>query len=87
MVGKMPQTTITHLSATGSDHYPLLMEMVSTASDYIKYFRFLNCGVENPHFMETIKTCREKEMEGTGMWRFHQNMKRLSNTLSVWSNK
>lgn len=35
---KMAQTNITHLSATRSDHCPLLMEMVSTTTDHIKYF-------------------------------------------------
>ena len=34
---KMPQTTITHQSSIGSDHCPLLMEMVSTSTDHIKY--------------------------------------------------
>ena len=82
---KMPQTTITHLSSTGSDHYPLLMEMTPSTTDHIKYFRFLNCWVDNPQFLETVKTCWEKEVEGNGMWRFHQKMKRLSNTLSGWS--
>ena len=38
---KMPQTTITHLSTTGSDHCPLLLEMVSTKADHITYFIFL----------------------------------------------
>ena len=74
---KMPQTTITHLSSTGSDHCPLLMEMVSTSIDHIKYFRFLNCWVDNPKFMQTVKTYWEKEVAGIGMWRFHQKMKRL----------
>ena len=79
MVGKMPQTTITHLSATGSDHYPLLMEMVSTASDYIKYFRFLNCWVDNPHFMETVKTWWEKSDRSvcgdfTKIWKGYQTL-------------
>ena len=79
---KMPQTTITHLSSTGYDHCPLFMEMVSTSTDHIKYFRFLNCWVDNPQFMETVKTYWEKEVAGTGMWRFHQKIKRLSNSLS-----
>ena len=61
---KMPQTTITHLLSTGSDHCPLLMEMISTTTDHIKYFRFLNYWVDNPQFMETVKICWEKEVEG-----------------------
>ena len=64
---KMPQTTITHLSSTSSDNCPLFMETFSTTTDHIKYFRFLNCSVDNTHFMETVKTCLEKELEGIGM--------------------
>ena len=79
----MPQTTITHLSATLSDNCPLIMEMVSTTSDHIKYLRFLNCWVDNPNFMETVKTFWEKEVAATYMWRFHQKIKILSNTLTI----
>ncbi|XP_027768863.1 uncharacterized protein LOC114074907 [Solanum pennellii] len=61
---KMPQTTITHLSSTGSDHCPLLMEMVSTTTDHTKYFIILNYCVDNPHFKETVKTYWEKEVAG-----------------------
>ncbi|XP_015058305.1 uncharacterized protein LOC107004576 [Solanum pennellii] len=84
---KMPQTTITHLSSTGSDHCPLFMKMVSTTIDHTKYFRFLNCWVDNPHLMETVETCWEKEVVGTGMLKFQKKMIRLSNTLSVLSKR
>ena len=60
LLEKIPQTTITYMSATGSDKCPLFMETVSTTTDHIKYFRFLNCWVDNPHFMETVKTWWEK---------------------------
>ena len=63
MVGKDDSTTITHLSTNGSDHCPLLIEMVSTITDQIKYFRFLNCWVDNPHFTDTIKTWWEKKLQ------------------------
>ncbi|XP_015057525.1 uncharacterized protein LOC107003747 [Solanum pennellii] len=84
---KMPQTTITHLSTTGSDHCPLLLEMVSNESEYIKYFRFLNCWIDNRNFILTVKECWDRPVEGNAMWQFHQKMKRISNTLSVWSRK
>ncbi|XP_069145909.1 uncharacterized protein [Solanum lycopersicum] len=60
---KMPQTTITHLPTTGSEHCPLLLEMVSTAADHIKYFRFLNCWVDNPNFMLTVKNCWDRPVK------------------------
>nr|XP_019067280.1 uncharacterized protein LOC109119268 [Solanum lycopersicum] len=82
---KMPQTTITHLSTTGSDHCPLLLEMVSAEANHINYFKFLNCWVDNPNFMVTVKNCWDRPVEGNAMWKFHQKMKRLSKTLSVWS--
>ncbi|TMX01865.1 hypothetical protein EJD97_023372 [Solanum chilense] len=82
---RMPQTTITHLSSTSSDHCLLLMEMIPKDSNHIKYFKFLNCCVDNPLFMKTMQTCWDREVEGTDMWRSHQKLKRLANTLSVWS--
>ncbi|KAG5606079.1 hypothetical protein H5410_027571 [Solanum commersonii] len=41
----------------GSDHYPLLMEMTARPDNCIKYFRFLNCWVEQPLFEKTVTTC------------------------------
>ncbi|KAH0639244.1 hypothetical protein KY285_035830 [Solanum tuberosum] len=81
----MPQTTITHLPSVGSDHCPLLMEMIVREEDHIKYFKFLNCWTDQPKFIDNVKTCWERPIEGNNMWRFHQKLKRLSNTLSSWS--
>ena len=50
----MPQTTITHLSSTASNHCPLLMEMTSKDSNHIKYFKFLNCWVDTPLLLEIV---------------------------------
>ena len=63
------------------------MGMFSTTIDQIKYFRFLNYWVDNPQFMDTVKTYWEKEVAGTSMQRFPQKVKSLSNTLSVLSKK
>ncbi|KAH0712277.1 hypothetical protein KY289_008236 [Solanum tuberosum] len=82
---KMPQTTITHLPAVGSDHCPLLMEMISREEDHIKYFKFLNCWTDQPNFSDIVKACWDRPIEGNNMWKFHQKLKRLSNTLSSWS--
>ena len=81
----MPQTTTTHLSSNYSDHCHLLMEIFNTEEVYIKYFRFVNCCVGHPQFLEIVKTCWDKEVEGNIMWRFYQKLKKLSNTLSSWS--
>ena len=59
----MPQTTISYLSTTRFDHCPLFMEMVSATTNHNKYFRFLNCWVDNPHFTDTIKTWWEKKLQ------------------------
>lgn len=47
LLERMPQTTITHLSATRSNHYALLMEIASKENEHIRYFRFLNFMVDN----------------------------------------
>ena len=60
----MPQRTITHLSSTVSDHCPLLIEMVSKETNHIKYFKFLNCWVDNPLYMEIVQACWDRDVDG-----------------------
>lgn len=84
---KMPQTVITHLPSVGSDHNPLLLEMIDKQEHTIKYFKFLHLWVENENFMSTIQNCWEKEVTGDPMWCLHQKMKRLVSTLSAWSKR
>ncbi|XP_015167780.1 uncharacterized protein [Solanum tuberosum] len=81
----MPQTTMENLSSVGSDHSPMLMEMINTNESHIKYFKFLHFWVENVTFMKTVQQCWEKRVTGNHMWRLHQKMKRVSSTLSNWS--
>ncbi|KAH0771678.1 hypothetical protein KY290_015659 [Solanum tuberosum] len=83
----MPQTTITHLPAVGSDHNLLLMEIAVREGHQTKYFKFLHCWVENENFMHTVKECWEREVQGNPMWKLHQKMKRLASTLSNWSRR
>ncbi|KAK4706685.1 hypothetical protein R3W88_033751 [Solanum pinnatisectum] len=83
----MPQTTIEHLSSVGSDHNPLLLEMVRKNESHIKYFKFLHCWVDNDSFMETVQKCWDREVTGKPMWQLHQKMKRLTSTLSNWSKR
>ncbi|KAG5606153.1 hypothetical protein H5410_027645 [Solanum commersonii] len=84
---KMPQTTITHLPSVQSDHCPLLMEMSAREDDHIRYFKFLNRWTDQPNFLDIVRACWERTVEGNNMWKFHQKLKRLSNTLSTWSRK
>ena len=51
----MPQTTITHHPSTGSDHYPLLLEIINNEGSHTKYFKFLNCWVDSPNFLGIVK--------------------------------
>ncbi|XP_055814708.1 uncharacterized protein LOC129884436 [Solanum dulcamara] len=81
----MPLTSITHLPSVGSDHCPLLMEMIDQHHNPIKYFKFLNCWPEQPSFMDLVENCWSRSIEGNPMWIFHMKMKRLANTLSNWS--
>ena len=80
----MPQTTITYLYSTGSDNYPLLMEIIIHDTNFTKYFKFLNCWVDNPNFLNIVKACWERDREGNVMWKF-QKLKILPNNLSSWS--
>ncbi|WMV32724.1 hypothetical protein MTR67_026109 [Solanum verrucosum] len=84
---KMPQTTITHLPSVGYDHCPLLLELNANEEEHIKYFKFLNCWADHNKFLDIVKTCWQRNIEGNNMWKFHQKLKRLSNTLSSWSRK
>ncbi|KAG5580250.1 hypothetical protein H5410_050877 [Solanum commersonii] len=56
-------------------------------NDHIRYFKFLNCWTDQPNFLDIVKACWERTVEGNNMWKFHQKLKRLSNTLSTLSRK
>ena len=84
---KMPQSSITHLPAVGSDHSPLLMEMNNNQSAVIKYFKFLNYWTENDHFLSTVNNCWNRHVKGEPMWILHTKLKRLTKTLRDWSKK
>ncbi|KAH0717174.1 hypothetical protein KY285_013205 [Solanum tuberosum] len=83
----MPQTNISHLPSVGSDHTPLLMEMTVNDNQGIKYFKFLQCWVDNDSFMDTVTSYWNKEVHGNPMWRWNQKMKKLTTTISAWSKK
>lgn len=74
----MPQTTISHLSSVGLDHCPLLMEMVGTNENNIKYLKFLNCWVDNEGFMDVVKSCWNREITGNPIWYFHHKNEKIS---------
>ncbi|KAG5599223.1 hypothetical protein H5410_030593 [Solanum commersonii] len=61
----MPHTCITHLPSVGSDHCPLLMEMTARPDNCIKYFKFLNCWVDQPSFEDTVTACWNRPVEGS----------------------
>ena len=74
-----------HISAVGSDHYPLLLEMIKKDTQHIKYFKFLNSWIDNPSFMDTVKNCWDVKVNGNPFWQLHQKLKRLTKTLRAWS--
>ncbi|KAG5567974.1 hypothetical protein H5410_065010 [Solanum commersonii] len=81
----LPQTTIENLSSVGSDHSPLLMEMIQTNQSHTKYFKFLHCWVENGNFMSIVQQCWDQVTTRDPMWKLHMKMKRLTSILSKWS--
>lgn len=78
----MPQTTVTLLPTVSSDHSPLLLEMTTKIDHAIKYFKFLKFWVEQHGFLETVKSCWDRDLSGKPIWVFHQILRRLSSTLS-----
>lgn len=83
----MLHTSITHLPSEGSDHCPLLMEIVEKQIIPKKYFEFHNCWFDQPSFLETVSNCWNRNLNGNLMGIFHQKIKRLSSTLSTWSRR
>ncbi|WMV30092.1 hypothetical protein MTR67_023477, partial [Solanum verrucosum] len=84
---KMSQTVITRLPSVGSDHSPLLVEMIDKQEHTIKYFKFLNLWVDKESFINTVQNCWVREVTGDPMWCLHKKMKRLASTLSCWSKR
>ncbi|XP_055826388.1 uncharacterized protein LOC129894765 [Solanum dulcamara] len=54
-LARMPQTTITHLPSVGSDHNPLLMEMIIREENKKIYFKFLHYWIDNKNFMNMLE--------------------------------
>lgn len=81
----MPESTITHLFTTGSDHCPLLLEIINNEGNHTEFFKFLNCWVDKHNILGSVKTFWEREVKRNSMLRFHHKMKKLSNCLSKWS--
>ena len=61
------------------------MDLIAKDKHYTMYFKYLNCLVDNPIFMNTMKACWERELEGNVMCKFYHKLKRLANTLNKWS--
>lgn len=80
-----PAATITHLASAGSDHNPLLLELHTRQDSGKKYFKFLNCWVDNQSFLPLVLEIWNKEVKRNVMWVFHQKLKALSHALSLWS--
>ncbi|XP_009794046.1 uncharacterized protein LOC107797430 [Nicotiana tabacum] len=80
-----PATTISHLASTRSDENPLIMEMNVRQDTSKKYFKFLNCLVENEGFILLVQEIWNQEVRGNAMWIFYQKLKAVSNALSKWS--
>ncbi|OIT18976.1 hypothetical protein A4A49_42874 [Nicotiana attenuata] len=82
-----PAATITHLGSAGSDHNPLLLELHTRQDNGKKYFKFLNCWVDNQSFLPLVSEIWNREVRGNPMWVFHPKLKALSHALSLWSRK
>lgn len=82
MVGNHATNHYLTLAICGSDHNPLLLELIVKQEDSVRYFKFSHCWIQNNNFMETVNS---RETSGNPMWCLHQKMKRLASTLSTWS--
>nr|XP_009767379.1 PREDICTED: uncharacterized protein LOC104218552 [Nicotiana sylvestris]XP_016449441.1 PREDICTED: uncharacterized protein LOC107774429 [Nicotiana tabacum] len=80
-----PAVTVSHLASAGSNHNPMLLELHIKQDNGKKYFKFLNCWVDNPGFLPLVSKVCNRKVEGNVMWKFHQKLKTLSHPLSHWS--
>lgn len=79
----MPQTTIDHLPTVSSNHTPLMMKIMSRQDDPTKYFKFLHYWIENASFLDTLRGCWNREVNGNPMGRLYQKIKRVFATFSA----
>ncbi|XP_060182093.1 uncharacterized protein LOC132611726 [Lycium barbarum] len=80
-----PETSVTHLVRSGSDHAPLLIHAKACNISHIKYFKFLNFWVDKPDFQDIVKQAWQIDVQGSQVWRFHMKLKNTSKKLSWWS--
>lgn len=52
-----------------------------------KYFNLLNYWTENSTFLNSVANCWKNKVLGNPIWILNAKMRRLSNTLSIWSKK
>lgn len=80
-------TIVTHLSGSCSDHAPLLIKALSTDSEYVKYFKFLNIWVDHEEYLEKVQQAWSKDFVGNPLYVLHQKIKKVISTLSAWSSQ
>ncbi|KAK6803201.1 hypothetical protein RDI58_000985 [Solanum bulbocastanum] len=72
----IPQSTINHLPSVGSDHCPLLMEVVVRSKNISRYFKFLQ-WTYHVNFGATIKECWDREVSGNPMYKLQQKNEKV----------
>ncbi|XP_059277625.1 uncharacterized protein LOC132031709 [Lycium ferocissimum] len=78
-------TKVTHLSRTGSDHAPLLVNIEKVRVDTVKYFKFLNIWCNHKDFIDIVKDAWTINIQGSAIWKLHNKMKAVATKLSTWS--
>ncbi|XP_060190667.1 uncharacterized protein LOC132619937 [Lycium barbarum] len=78
-------TKVNHLSRTGSDRAPLLVDIEKERSNLIRYFKFLNIWCNHKDFKDIVKEEWSRPVQGRAMWKVHCKLKAVARRLSSWS--
>ncbi|KAF4355886.1 hypothetical protein G4B88_018837 [Cannabis sativa] len=80
-----PNAVINHLSATGSDHRPLLLDTLGGANCKSRLFKYENMWARDPRSFWIVKEAWAKRQHSNPMLNFFRKVKATTKKLQQWN--
>ncbi|KAF4384300.1 hypothetical protein F8388_010491 [Cannabis sativa] len=80
-----PNAIIKHLSSTGSDHRPLLLDSTGGVRCKSRLFRYENMWARDPRCVWIVKEAWAQHLHDHPMINFHRKVKRTGQMLTRWN--
>ncbi|XP_043710215.1 uncharacterized protein LOC122659132 [Telopea speciosissima] len=84
-VNSFAYSSVKHLSRECSDHALILLDFKTQASGIISSFKFQQMWLSHPDFMECVRLCWGKQVQGTPLQILYLKLKSLQSRLRAWN--